>query len=114
MSSFKPVPVSGLVAFPPPPCGILLSERKRAPKSGGCLDLGCSLNSFARTLVASAWEAMLHGYEEGWAELLGWEWSDAGLLLPTAAPGPCALISTRMLEIPESRGQDIRQGNTVR
>ena len=91
MSSFKPVPVSGLVAFPPPPCGILLSERKRAPKSGGCLDLGCSLNSFARTLVASAWEAMLHGYEEGWAELLGWEWSDGQPFAPDGSSWPmCA------------------------
>lgn len=58
----QPVLVSGLVAFPPPPPGTHLLERDRAlSKSGGCLDLQCNPNTFACTLVAGAWEAVLHG-----------------------------------------------------
>lgn len=68
MSSFKCVPVSGLFASLPLPRGICLLETEHLSKSGGCLDLGCSLNSFARTLVASAREAMLCGFEECWAD----------------------------------------------
>ena len=56
--SFKPVPLSGLVALPPSPSGTRLLRKRQSPRLNICLDLWYDHSSFARIRVAGAWEAV--------------------------------------------------------